>query len=1066
MLLLACLFIGIGMVTAQTQKITGTVFFEEDGQPAVGASVLVKGTSIGTITNVDGNFTLPNVPTTAKHLVVTYIGMQTQEVAIKPNLKIYLRNDSEVLEDVVVVAYGTSTKAAFTGSASVVGADAIAKIQTSDATSALAGRVSGVQLNIASGQPGASKPNILVRGIGSVNAGNSPLIVLDGSPYDGDMNNLNSLDIESMTVLKDAASNALYGARGANGVIMITTKKGKSGEARINVDAKWGSNSRATKDYDYITAPGQYYEMYYGALNNYFTNAQGFSPENAWLAAASNLTSANDYGLGYNVYTVPENQYLIGQNGKLNPNATLGRLVDYNGTTYLLKPDNWLDDAYKHGLRQEYNLSVANANDKSSFYASFGYLNNEGITQNSGFTRITGRLKADYQVKKWLKIGGNMNYSHFDINQMGEDGSSVSSGNIFAAANRVAPIYPLYMRDANGNVIVDKNGITRYDYGDGQNAGLKRPVFTNSNALSDARLNTNRSEGNAFSGVGFAEIRFMESLKFVSNNSVTVNETRSTSVTNPYYGAYASSNGIVNKGHSRSWFYNFQQLLNWQQQFGLHDVDVMVGHERFTNKYYSLTGSKTNMFDPANTELAGAVNDGSQNSYTTEYQTEGFFGRVQYNYNSRYFVSASYRRDASTRFHKDHRWGNFWSLGGAWIISEEGWFNADWVNMLKAKASYGTQGNDNIGNYRYTNTYDIVNASGNPAAIPLTFGNPDITWETNSNFNAGFDFDFFNNRLSGSVEFFRRKTTDMLFSFPLSPSFGFTSYYANVGDMRNMGLETELNGTIINNNNLRWEARANLTYYKNKITSLPEKRKTMETPDGYEGYTSGNYFYGEGLPMYSFYMQKYAGVNENGEALFYKDETSLDENGNKVVNTVTTTRYSDATRYNCGTALPNVYGGFGTTVSYKGFDFSIDFAYQIGGKVYDSDYQGMMVSPKASSKGGVFHKDLLDSWTPENAQSNKPRLQFGDDYTAASSDRFLVKASYLSLQNINAGYTLPARLCRKIQFEKVRLYVTCDNLWYTSKRKGLDPRQSISGQSTSAFYAPIRTVSGGISFTL
>ena len=375
------------------------------------------------------------------------------------------------------------------------------------------------------------------------------------------------------------------------------------------------------------------------------------------------------------------------------------------------------------------------------------------------------------------------------------------------------------------------------------------------------------------------------------------------------------------------------------------------------------------MFDPSNHELAGAVTDGSSNSYTTDYNTEGYFARVQYNFDEKYYASASYRRDASSRFHPDNRWGNFWSAGAAWLISKENFFqNSDalkFIDMLKIKASYGSQGNDNIADSyetpRYTNTYDIVNSSGHPASVPKVLGNKDITWETNGNFNAGFDFEMFKSRFSGTFEFFNRKTSDMLFSFPLPPSYGYTSYYANIGDMRNRGLELDLKGVILQTKDFYWDVNVNLTHYKNKVSYLPDERKTMTTPEGVQGYSSGNHFFGEGIPLYTFYMQKYAGVNEQGEALYFKDVK--DDKGN--ITREKTTNYSEATQYLCGSSLPDVYGGFGTSVSWKGFDFSIDFAYQIGGKVYDGDYSSAMNSPTASSKGHVIHADILNAWTPE-----------------------------------------------------------------------------------------------------
>ena len=967
-----------------------------------------------------------------------------------------MKSDSEILEEVMVVAYGTAKKSAFTGSASVVSSDQIGKIQTSNVANALTGKVSGVQLNTTSGQPGATTPTIRVRGISSINAGKDPLIILDGIPYDGDLNNISNQDIESMTVLKDAASSALYGARGANGVIIITTKKGNAGQAKVTVDAKWGSNSRATQDYNYVNSPAKYYEMYYGALKNYFTNTQGMDSYTAHVMANQNLTANNAYGLGYNVYSVPTGQYMIGENGKMNPNATLGNVVEYQGQKYTLLPDDWTDAAYKTGLRQEYTVTATAGSDKSSFYASFNYLDNEGIAQNSDYERLTGRLKADYQIKDWLKIGANMAYTHYESNQLGDDGSSNSSGNVFALT-QMAPIYPLYIRDGSGQIMTDVNGITRYDYGDGANAGNSRPYLGQSNAISNSILNTLNAEGNAINAVGFFEVRFLKDFKFSSTNSVYVDEMRQTNVTNPYYGQYASSNGIAYKYHTRQMAYNYQQLLNYKKSFGPHNVEAMLGHESYRYKYYYLYASKSNMFDPNNPELIGAILDGSANSYTKDYNTEGYFGRVQYDYNEKYFISTSYRRDASSRFHPDNRWGNFWSLGGAWLISKEDFFNVEWIDELKLKASYGSQGNDNIGDYRYVTTYEIVNANGNPAAVPNTMGNKDITWETNGNFNIGVDFAFLKNRLNGTVEFFNRKTSDMLFSFPLPPTMGFTSYYSNVGDMRNTGIELELEGTPIKTNDMKWTVSLNLTHYKNKITYLSEKSKTLKVDD-VSGYSSGSFFYGEGEPLYTYYLYQYAGVNEKGESLFYKD--IKDKDGN-VTGVETTTKPSEATQHLCGTALPDVYGGFGTSFEYKGIDFSIDFAYQLGGQVYDSDYAASM----GVSKGHAFHVDLLNAWTPENTGSNIPRFQYNDSYMNQSSDRFLTDASYLSLQNINLGYTLPSRICRTMGMEKLRIYMSCDNVWVWSKRQGLDPRQSITGSVTSAYYAPMRTISGGITLT-
>jgi TonB-linked SusC/RagA family outer membrane protein len=423
---------------AQSTTVTGVVVDAGDDEPLVGVTVMPVGGGQGTSTNVNGEFSL-QVPSSVKKINISYVGYKPQQVDVSSSqMLIKLENMSTDLDEVMVVAYGTATKSSFTGSASVVKADQLEQAQVSNALNAIDGKVAGVQMVNSSGQPGSTTPTIRIRGISSINAGNSPLIVVDGAPYSGDLNNINTADIESMTVLKDAASNALYGARGANGVILITTKKGTNkGNATITLDAKWGVNSRSTQTYNYIKDPAQYYETYYSALYNSKTfaategNKLSSVAANAW---ANEQLCGNTYGLGYNVYSVPEGQYLIGRNGKLNPNATLGNVVEYEGSQYLLQPDYWLDEAYKNALRQEYNLTVSKGVNDTNFYASFGYLNNQGITQNSAYERISGRLSADTQAKPWLKVGANLAYTHYSAKTMAEDGTSNSSSNVFSVS--------------------------------------------------------------------------------------------------------------------------------------------------------------------------------------------------------------------------------------------------------------------------------------------------------------------------------------------------------------------------------------------------------------------------------------------------------------------------------------------------------------------------------------------------------------------------------------------------------------------------------------------------------
>ena len=1126
------LFLCVGSMLAQT-KVSGTIYSQEDGQPIIGAAVKVVGTSTGLLTDVNGKFTL-TLPAGKDQLEITYLGYESQTVKAKNGMRIFLKADAKMVDEVIVVAFGTAKKSAYTGSAKVVGSEDIKLSQTTSVTGALAGNVAGVQLTSDSGSPSGS-PTIRIRGFGSLNAGKDPLIIVDGAPYSGDMGNINPNDVESMTVLKDAASNALYGARGANGVVMITTKKAKSGDAVVTFDAKYGWNSKAIQQYDIITSPEAYYEQHYRAVNNYYLD-NGLDENAAWQAANAGMFSEQaNGGVGYNIWTYPEGQMLIGRNGKLNPNATLGRMVNYKGTDYWVTPDDWEDVGVRTGNRQEYNVSIAGSTDKSNTYLSLGYLKNEGTTINSDMQRFSARLKADYQAKKWLKVGANLSYARFDHNSLGNNGSSTSTGNIWAFTQQMAPIYPAYIRGADKQPLVDSNGITVMDYGNGLNAGFDRPFIQDANPIQDVRLNTRNSEGNAFSGTAFADFTFYPGLVLTINGTVNLDETRSTYVYNGFYGQFDSTGGTIEKYHSRSYDYNIQQLLNYTTSISdVHNISALLGHEYYDNRYYRLYASKNKMFSPDNKELSGAVIDGqSAGSYKTRYNVEGWLGRLQYDYDGKYFASASFRRDASSRFHPDHRWGTFWSLGAAWLLNKEKFLEGvKWIDELKFKLSYGSQGNDAIGSYRYTDVFDIVNSGGNIGTSFSTKGTKDITWETQGNFNTGFEFTLFK-KLSGSLEWYYRKTTDMLYSFAVAPSNGYSSYYDNIGDMYNTGFELELNYNIIHTKNIDWDVRLNVSTLKNRISKLADDKKTNVVFDvdgkAWEGYNSGNFYITEDQSMYSWYMKDWAGVNpETGKPQWYKNvyeqQQQIDANGNlvwqqmvdadgkpmydendnpiwdtskpvmedvwynrngvkyaskaaadeandpfkrrKVTDRETTETYADADYYviNKTTVAP-IFGGFGTSLKAYGVDFTINFTYQLGGKQYDSTYAQFMAPPTTSNAGYNFHKDILDSWSPSNTSSAIPRWQFADQYSSSMSTRFITDASYLNIQNINIGYTFPKKWTTKLQVNNLRVYCSAENVYYWSKRKGFDPRQTYSGTINATNYAPIRTISAGITAT-
>lgn len=1045
-LILAFLLMMAVNVFADGRSVNGTVFSAEDSEPLIGATVKVKGENIAVATDIDGRFSLTGVSPSATHLEVSYVGYQAQTVEIKPELKIYLHTATEMLDEMIVVAFGKQKRESFTGSASVVNAEQIARSQVTNPIEALNGTVTG--LTMTETNSFGADPSITIRGIGSLNAGTDPLIVLDGMPYNGYWNDLNPADIASITVLKDASANALYGARGANGVILITSKTAQKGHTKVNFTAKWGANHDGRVKYDVINNAGEYYEAFYLAQKNYYQYGLGQSEAVAHLKANSMLgESVSNGGLGYMVYTIPEGQVLIGTNGKVNPNATLGNRVAHDGEIYTLYPDNWLKEGLRDGFRQEYNINLASGNDTYTFYGSLGYLNDNGIAYNNDIERYTARLKADAQAFPFLKVGASASFNHTATN---------TNGSVFSSMTDIAPIYPLYIRDYAGNIMTDQHG-KMYDYGDGVLNGCIRGADSADNYIQDDLLDLNKNVSNAFNIQGYATLDFLKNFHFTVNGSAYITENRINYAYNPYYG-FSTGLGSVSTYHYRTNSFNTQQLLNYSKQFGQNNLDVLLGHEYTKDGSTTLYGNKNKpALYESNKELYGAIIDAGLGGYTSAYNVEGWFLRAQYDFDSKYFASGSFRRDGSSRFHKKHRWGNFWSLGAAWIATKEEWFpQSEALNMLKVKVSYGEQGNDQIGDYRYTNTYSITDVDGEPAFVFMSKGNENITWETVGSLNAGIEFELFNSRLSGGLEFYSRTTRDMLMYFQTPLSIGYTGYYDNVGDMRNTGLELQLNADLIAVKNFTWNLGLNLSWEKNRVTYLPEDKKLAEC-GGYNGYLSGYLFYGEGLPVNTWRLRKYAGVNDEGTALYYytKDNGELG----------TTTLMDQADYYLCGSALPKVFGGFNTSFKFFGVDINAQFNYSIGGKKYDSVYAFYMTPPRGSLTGRPFHKDVFNAWTPENTASDIPMWTYGNETDGYYSDRFLTDASYIGLRNLSVGYTFPKSITRVLRLAQLRVFCQAENIYYWSKRKGFDPRMSslYGNYNSNSYYSfPMRTISGGL----
>lgn len=1058
MLLLTVLLISVGSVVAQMKEVSGVVLSQKDNQPIERATVKAKSGKGGAYTDAQGRFRF-NVPATEKTLVVSFAGMKTQEVAVGTNIKVLLQDDVAVIDEVLVTAFGKSKKSAFTGSATQVSAEELGKRQVSNVTQAIAGKVPGVSVTSGNNQPGTSA-SLLIRGPGSFSAGRGPLYVVDGVPYDGDVSSINPQDVETFTLLKDAASAALYGARGANGVVLIQTKSGSKVKDAMNItfEARYGVNQRGVPDYDVVADPKVYAAKYFEAIYNSEIQKDGATIEGA-LAAANGIYFSKDpkvANLVYHPFTAPDgatwferqsNGYFL-----MNPAITVGTIYEHGGKKYWLQPDNWSKEVFTTNPRQEYNFSLSGRSAKASYYMSAGYLSDKGYIVASSFDRFTTRLRGDFTPVEWLTVGANMAFTHYITNSLDNTAEGGNSGNIFAVTNFIGPVYPLYVRGEDKSIAIDKFGNTIYDFGTEEYSGLKRPFLSISNPMALYNLDTNRATADVISVKGYADFSILDGLKATINAGVDTDNTMFLDKRNVFYGQFAGYGGIISRTTQRINSLNTQQLLTYVNNFGQHSLDFLLGHEFYKYQSNSLYGSKEKMYDPNATELTGAILKPNTSSSLGRYATEGYLGRAQYNYASKYFAQASFRRDASSRFRKENRWGNFWSVGGSWLISKEDFMSqVSFVNMLKVKVSYGMQGNDAIGNFRYMDLYTVQNANDKLATSFASKGNENLTWETSANLNAGIEFSLFNNRLSGGIDVYRRKVTDMLFQRKTPNSIGYGSYYDNIGAMSNTGIDFELMGTLIKNKDLEWTLSVNGGYFKNTLDKLPEEWEAVEG-----GYRDGSFVYRVGGSIYDRAFVHYRGVNEKGQALYqiYNKEKNEYE---------TTTNWNEANKAENRVILtdvrPYLTGGLSTSLSFMDFDLSATATYALGGRTYDSTYQSLMHG--GTNTGHAWHKDILNSWTKESPSTNVPMVNYAGKFMDSTSDRFLVSRSYLALNNITLGYTLPKSLLKSMNISAARVYVVADNLALFSARKGLDPRFG-----SGVGYKTIRSLSAGVRITL
>lgn len=1003
------LYLGIGIGLAQTRSVKGTVISEEDEMPIIGASILVKGTSQGTITDFDGRFEL-SVPSDAKVLVVSYVGMETQEIAVLPVVKVVMRSSSKALDEVVVVAYGTAKKSVFTGSAASVDNSKILSPSASFDKS-LQGQVAGLQVMSSSGQPGSTS-SFRIRGSGSLNASNEPLYVVDGVPISANIKyskladdtdntssilaTLNPQDIETITVLKDASAASLYGSRAANGVVVITTKNGKAGKASVSFNAQFGF-SAVPKAYDMMSS-GEFYRTKW---QSYYEQklAGGATPEEA-ASAANTLTQG---AITFNPYNVNQ------------PIDAAGNLV--NGARIIVDTD-WQDEIFKTALTQDYTVNVTGGNEKTSYFFSTGYHDQEGVTPSALYKLYSGKANLSTEVTPWLKAGMNVTFAHAVQNMEVGGGAGASPlYNALLFPNGV----PVYLTDRDGNPILDVNGNKQFNF--------TNPTSLDFNPIAIPQMDVNTSKNYRFLASAFLDFQLYKGLNFKTVFSPDYIHYSESKYWNKEHGNGPPYGGRAERYNTTDLMYTSTNTLNYTTRIAeKHNVNAMVGLEYWQSEYERVEAGVTSFPVNGMFELSSGASALSPQSKTTKEALISYLGRVEYTFDDRYNFSFSLRSDGSSVFGTDNKWGTFWSVGASWRLEQERFLKeVSWIDQLKLRLSYGTSGNNQgLGRYQslglWSTGADYIYGTASGTGH-TQLANPYLRWEKQAMFNVGVDYRFLN-RFYGSVEYFHKSSDDLLYNYPLAASNGFESVMMNMAKVANYGVEFTFGAYILRDTPLKWSIDFNLSAIRDEIKEMENDNQIM---------SKTKKIWSKGYSQYEFYIPTWAGVDPaNGDPLWVK----VDANGNRT----TTNVYSQATYEKQGRATPDLYGGLSTSLSYKGFDLSILFAYNWGGLVYDGLYSQVMHD--GNQAGAQMHKDELNAWTPTNTHTNVPR--YANNNTNSSdgvSTRYLYDATNIKLKNITLSYTLPSRLGTISNVLRgAKVFVSADNLftWFKDDWKGYD----------------------------
>lgn len=1063
-MLLLGLFCLVTQLLAQNRTVTGRVT-DANGVPIASASIQLKGTNTGTVTKNDGTFSIA-VPNNSSTLIVSSLGQAATEISVgnQTNLTISMQAGiQDNLQEVVVVGYSTSTRQAFTGSAKVVAGDRLTNKNQSNVSQALAGEVAGVRVINTSGQPGTSA-TVRIRGIGSVNGNRAPLYVVDGVPYSGAINSINPNDVATMTVLKDAAATSIYGSRGANGVIVITTKNGRGRQSFIEADARYGTNRSLLPRYSVLKSPEEYIGLSWEALYNEGVARANANPTNF---ANTNLFSGTGIDPRNNIWNAATGAELI------DPSTRMVRA----GVTRKFNPENWEEYAFQPSNRTEANVRMGGGDARTNYYTSFGYLEDKGYAIKSDFRRLNARINLSHEVKPWLSTVFNVNYANARTNN---NGQAANSNSVFWFADNIPPIYPLFLRDANGNLVPDPIlGGNQYDYG-----ATGRKFGSLTNAIADATYNTITNTRNELTGNTSINIKFSKDLSLENRLGVQYYAQNFWSLTNKFYGSAASQNGSIGQTRDDLLNLNLLNMLRYTKRFGAHNVEALAAHEATNYKYTRATASGYNLVDNQTLELSNAiVINPTANSYANTNRLESYFGQVNYDYDGTYYLSGTLRRDGSSRFIKGNTWGTFGSIGAGWVVSKMNFMrDAKLINYLKLKASYGVLGDqEGLGLYPGYSRIDIGNLNNNPSFLPPVPGNDELTWETSKMFQVGAEFRL-GSFLTGSIDYYVKNTDNLIFERRVGISNGFALITVNDGQLRNQGLEFELTGHILKQKDLFLNLSVNGEHFTNKITQMPIDPSTglQKVID-----VQGNYGWARGHSIYDFYIRNFAGVDAaDGRSTWtvYYDDANANkafDAGEQVANleqfysdnptkkdallTGVTKNYAQATLHYIGkSSLPKVRGAFNLNGGFKGIELDVQLLYSFGGYAYDGAYAGLMAN--GAIGGNNWHTDIRNRWQTPGQQTDVPRLSNNfDANVAAASSRFITKATFLALNNVRFGYTLPSGVTQRIKgLQSASVFVSADNLWLMAERDGFNPSTAESGASDTYRYSPLSTITVGI----